>query len=308
MYKLLIICLTLLFVGCGQEEPQKADVDYQPNIDDPVFASGTGPVVLIDEGHNNYHTIEGRYQAFAEVLRLDGYVVGAHKGKFTPESLNRGDILVISNAMPDGVGEESFTTYPSAFSENEINAVAGWVENGGSLFLIADHMPFPSAAADLAERFGFKFNNGFAIDTIKSGPTVFNRNDNTLHAHPITDGLADNEFIDSVASFTGQAFTVIIEVDPILTMPLSTGNYVPEEGLEFDRKKMTCEPVGGHLQGAVCKYGQGRLAVFGEAAMFTSQTYEGVHRFGLSHPEAQQNLRFLRNLMRWLADKQPISQ
>ena len=32
------------------------------------------------------------------------------------------------------------------FSYEEIDAVTQWVNDGGALFLIADHMPFPGAA------------------------------------------------------------------------------------------------------------------------------------------------------------------
>ena len=49
-------------------------------------------------------------------------------------------------------------------------------------------------------------------------------------------------------------------------------------------------------------HGQGRLAVFGEAAMFTAQIFDGGRtRVGMNAPEAPDNLRLLRNVMRWLS-------
>ena len=46
---------------------------------------------------------------------------------------------------------------------DEIKAVKKWVNDGGSLFLIADHMPCAGAAKDLAAEFGFEFTNGFVL-------------------------------------------------------------------------------------------------------------------------------------------------
>jgi hypothetical protein len=48
--------------------------------------------------------------------------------------------------------------------------------------------------------------------------------------------------------------------------------------------------------------GKGRVAVFGEAAMFSAQL-EGALRspMGMNLPAAAENSRFLLNLMRWLA-------
>jgi len=69
---------------------------------------------------------------------------------------------------------------PSAFNENEINNIVEWVRDGGSLFLIADHMPFPGAAQELARAFGVEMNNGFAFDSTGSGTQLFIHEDETL--------------------------------------------------------------------------------------------------------------------------------
>ncbi|HAW81680.1 MAG TPA: hypothetical protein DCX27_19455, partial [Balneola sp.] len=47
---------------------------------------------------------------------------------------------------------------PSAFTEQEIKEINQWVNQGGRLFLVADHMPFGGAAYDLAHSFGFEFS------------------------------------------------------------------------------------------------------------------------------------------------------
>ena len=49
------------------------------------------------------------------------------------------------------------------------------------------------------------------------------------------------------------------------------------------------------------EYGKGRVAVFGEAAMFSAQLAGPERRpVGMNKPEAPQNPQFLLNLIHWL--------
>ena len=60
------------------------------------------------------------------------------------------------------------------------------------------------------------------------------------------------------------------------------------------------------LQGAVLEQGRGRVAVFGEAAMFSAQVSGPSRRpMGMNAPHAGENPRFLLNLMHWLAERSP---
>ena len=178
---------------------QVGDTGFNPEVTSPAFIHGQGPVVLVDEAHFNYHTAEGRYKPFAELLRSDGYVVRRLTSRFTAKSREEGDILVISNALAEENTEDWVLPTPSAFTESEIRAVGEWVGGGGSLMLIADHMPFPGAASHLAASFGVLFNNGYAIDPIaESGLMTFRRLQNSLRTHPITNGRDSREKVDTV--------------------------------------------------------------------------------------------------------------
>ena len=58
------------------------------------------------------------------------------------------------------------------------------------------------------------------------------------------------------------------------------------------------------LQGAVFRYGKGRVAVFGEAAMFSAQKItreDGISYMGMNRDDASQNPQFLLNVMHWLS-------
>jgi hypothetical protein len=59
--------------------------------------------------------------------------------------------------------------------------------------------------------------------------------------------------------------------------------------------------IEGWLQGGVMKVGRGRIAVFGEAAMFSAQLAGSENEpMGMNAPEARQNHQLLLNVMHWL--------
>jgi len=299
----LTLVVSLLIILCSSAQAQQmGDPNFNPRIDDPAYPEGKGPIVLIDGAHNNFHTAEGRYRPFAELLAKDGYRVTPIAGVFTSESLQKGDVLVIANALHKSNIESWTLPTPSAFTEKEISAVEKWVRDGGALLLIADHMPFPGAAKDLAATFGFRFNNGFAFapDESRQG-TRFSREDGSLKDHPITRGSVPDEKIDSVVTFTGQAFQGPAQAKPLLVFGKSSYSLMPHRAWEFneDTPKISVE---GWFQGAVRTYGKGRVAVFGEAAAFTAQlSGPEKAKIGMNNPDAKQNCQFVLNVMHWLS-------
>jgi hypothetical protein len=282
---------------------QVSDTTYNPSLSNPTFSGGNGPVVLIDEAHHNFHTLNGRYASFGKLLTADGYTVKAACFVFRTDSLSKADILVISNALNQRNVENWSLPTPSAFTNDEIRNVKNWIFQGGSLLLIADHMPFPGAASDLGKALGFTFTNGYAIDTLNQNMTLFRKSDGSLAYHSITCGLSEAENIDSVRTFTGQAFKAVSNAEPLLLFKKPTVSFMPKTAGEVDRDTPKI-PVDGWYQGAVLHFGKGRIAVFGEAAMFTSQ-YAGSDygSFGMTSPGAEYNQQFLLNVMHWLSGR-----
>lgn len=301
---LIILALAALpFLLSGQEKDvkQEADEGFHFEVENPVYDTDSGPVIFIDEAHNNFHTLEGRYKPFADLLRSDGYRMKPFREPFTESALADGRIMVIANALHASNLEKWALPTPSAFTEEEIKAVHDWVEQGGALFLIADHMPMPGAASDLAAAFGFKFHNGYAVHRDKAQwrpPIVFSRATETLLTHVITEGRDQTERIDFVATFTGQAFEIPEKAQPLLLFGSDYMLYFPDEAgkITDETPKISVE---GMYQGAVMGYGKGRLAVFGEAAMFTAQGI-GKRLMGMNSPSAKQNPQFLLNTIHWL--------
>ena len=289
----------------GALAQQVPDPDFDPPIPHPEFEPGVGPVVLVDAAHNNFHTADGRYGAFARLLERDGYVVESNEQPFTRAVLARGAVMVIANAIADENVEDWVLPTPSAFTPGEIEAVVDWVSRGGSLLLIADHMPIAGNAEALAAAFGLRFYNGFAFDGSGSGQMQFSRSSGTLRSTPVSNGRNRGERVDSVATFTGQAFRVDPGVDaqPLLVLPEGVTVWLPPEAWVFSDS--TPRVPGAHLlQGAIVRHGEGRVAVFGEAAMFSAQL-AGPNRqpMGMSRPEAAQNPQLVLNVIHWLTDR-----
>lgn len=289
---------------------QLADRSYRPPVNNPAHGVGEGPVVCLDEGHTNFHTLDGRFWPFGELLRRDGYVVKASREKFSGEALKRCGVLVISNAQP-GSGDWDSYPYPtpSAFTDEEIEAVQRWVRDGGALLLIADHMPMAGAAQKLAAAFEVEFCDGFAVEGHGSEaereaafgkPTIFQLDDQTLRAHPIVKGRTSSESVSRIRTFTGQAFKAPAAAQPLLVLPPGFISLMPERAWQFGPDTRTI-PVGGWLQGAVMPLGSGRAAFFGEAAMFSAQV-AGPERvpMGMNAPMAEQNYQLVLNVMHWL--------
>ena len=284
----------------SQFSQQVADSSFKPVLSSPEYQPGKGPVILIDEGHNNFHTSTGRYMPFARLLRADGYIVKGYGESFSKDIPEEAEILVIANALNELNVQKWYLPTPSAFTPEEIENIRKWVTGGGSLFLIADHMPMGGAAKDLAKAFGFRFTNGFAADTSQPGPATFLRKDNTLVASEITDGRNEKEKVSQVVTFTGQAFTAPEDATPILMFDKRYLLLESDTAWVFD-KTTKYTNIDGWLQGAFMKYGKGKLVFFGEAAMFTSQL-AGPNRtqVGMTSPYAPENQRLLLNIIHWL--------
>lgn len=276
----------------------------------PAYPHGTGPVVLLDEAHTNFHRLDGRYYVFGKVLRQDGYQVRPNRAPLTAGALDGARVLVIANALhASNAGKWELPT-PSAFTAAEIAAVRDWVRKGGSLLLIADHMPFPGAAGALAEAFGVHMRNGFAYDSSRTiSRFTFTRASGRLAAHPVTDGRGAAERVDSVVAFTGQAFQVDAPGRALMTLDRGTIVLEPRVAWLFDEQTPSVRGAG-LLQGAVLAFGQGRVAVFGEAAMFSAQLGGGARRvpMGMNDPAAPQNAQFLLNVMHWLSGLLPAGE
>lgn len=295
----LLLFLSFYSILHSQQVP---DTSWCYVVENPAFTNNDH--IYIDEAHHNFHTMSGGFTGFAQLMRSDGAQVFPLMEEFSPKTLPKTtDILVISNALNQLNIQNWQIPTPSAFTQKEILAIKGWVENGGSLLLIADHMPFAGAAQNLAEEFGFSFQNGFA----RIGPNLFPSPPFTilhkdLHLSPLEQSCYPIYPVDSIVSFTGSAFEKPRSAQTVLQFQEGDTSFQTEIAWQFDNAS-TIGLYNFH-QGAVMTYGKGKIAVFGEAAMFTTQIANGKIKVGMNSPNAPYNAPFALNLMHWLACKE----
>ena len=285
---ILLICATAV-------AQQQADPEFNTSVENPAYKR-EGPRVMFDEAHHNFHTTEGRYKPFVDLMMSDGYRVIRSRQSFSKQRLETYKILVIANALgaeeDDDAGADS-----SAFNDDEITAVYDWVKDGGALLLIADHAPFGGAAAALANKFGVDMSKGYTFDPQNSiAPTqlIFSRENKLLGSHPIIEGRNEKERINLVRSFTGQS----------LKGPEGSTGILNLAGTAFDRPTFSAETsvsAAGRTQAVAFKLGKGRVVVQGEAAMLSAQIAgPDKHPLGMNVP-GNDNRQYALNLMHWLS-------
>lgn len=296
-YFLVFILSFFLDIAIAQ---QIADNSIPVHVENPLYPLGEGPIVFIDEAHHNFHTYTGRFNPFARLLEQDGYQVAGSTKLFTRKNLDRCKILVISNALNEDDTKGWILPNPSAFSEQEIQVIKTWVEDGGRLLLIADHMPFPGAADALAKAFGFNFSNGFAFhQDRRKAPDVFTVEEGSLHENDLTNGLKPEDKVTKLLTFTGSAFQAPKAASPILSFQEGYISLEPDTAWQFHSKTKAVALKGWH-QGAYMEVGKGRIVVLGEAAMMTAQIQRGTFKMGFNSKEATQNIQFVLNTIHWL--------
>ncbi|MFC2161254.1 hypothetical protein ACFLRW_00780 [Acidobacteriota bacterium] len=282
------------------EPPRSVDLNYRfPNLN-PSYPMGKGPVVLVDEAHNNFHTVLTTYLPFANLLTEDGYVVKRGLNKISKDLPDDVRIYVIADAQPPNK-----KTDPPSFDQREIRILTDWVTDGGSLFIITDHMPDPGVVAELAAVFGIRVNNGYAFTGPPPGPAeplLFFIKNGTLVKHLLTSAGPSGKTVERIATFAGSAFQASAEFEPLLIFEKGVRTWNPTEYWEFPPGTSNVD-VSGWYQGGVREFGQGRIAFFSEAAMFSAQVFnEGRVKVGMNHPLGAGNAQFLLNIIHWLSE------
>ncbi|HET6973619.1 MAG TPA: hypothetical protein VFH96_06305 [Pyrinomonadaceae bacterium] len=295
--KLFILIFFVVVCFTPAVAQQQADPEFDTSVAKPAYKKD-GPRVMFDEAHHNFHTSDGRYKPFVDLLVNDGYNVIRNRQPFVKTRLSGFKILVIANALgaeeDDDKGADD-----SAFTTEEIAAVADWVKGGGALLLIADHAPFGGAASALANSFGVDMSKGYTFDpanSVAGSPTqlIFSRENKLLANHPIADGRNETERINLVRSFTGQSLKGPEGSVEILKLADSATDK-PDFAAE------TSTPAAGRAQAIALKFGKGRVVVQGEAAMLSAQiSGADKHTMGMNVP-GNDDKQYALNLLHWLS-------
>jgi hypothetical protein len=266
---------------------QVVDPNADTRVTDPAFASGTGPVVLVDSGHHEFQTLSTNYAPFGALLTHDGYVVRDFDKPISTASLAGAGVLVIVDPVnPDDPADRPKYLSTSAFTPQEIATIADWVKDGGALLMIADHPPYAGSLRALAASFGFDVE----MYAAQKDPNaeIFSFANGGLVGGPLTRGLPQ------IQTFYGTAFTAPSAATPLLRFD-STWKM-----LVTDKPPRPMTP--NDLRGAMLAVGKGRVALLSEAGAWSAQLSGRKERpMGFNAPGAEGNKRFIRNVVRWLA-------
>lgn len=327
--RVLTLSLLLAFASALNAQ-QVTDSAFTFANPDPAFEAGVGPLVCVDAGHYNFHTLDRRYYAFGKLLRGDGFRTVSVTGSFDETSLGDCGVLVIANALavenavvegdPAATRARWGFPHPSAFDQDELAALLTWVRGGGSLLLIMDHAPFPGAVGDLASLLGvvpldggvtYRVFGEFDERAIQEGAEAYGLTPDrlrealgspgTLGGHPILKGRPEvDEPVRSIMTFGGSAFFPSGEVRPLLQVAPDAFGIVSSQ--QIPREAWPRYPMDGWLAGGALHYAEGRVVILGEAAMCTAQLSGPDRRpMGMNNRLSVDNPRFCLNAVRWLA-------
>lgn len=286
--------IILLFNSYQLFSQQVPDLGFPIIIENPKYTGAKTAIIGIDASHHNFHTLETNFAPFAKLVEKDGYhpVSISEINKETLDSLN---IFVIANPLESSNVGNWRRPIANAFSENEIEIIEKWVQAGGSLLVIADHMPFAGATNTLAKRFGFSYEDGFVLNREGGSwpPDSYSKQNSNLLNTPLTHS------IDSLAAFTGSALLAPNDATIIARFPETHTLLIPEVAWQFSESTIE-KPIEDFVMGAIKKYGSGKIAFFTEAAMFTAQIVQDQYKVGFNSPAAPQNIQFVLNTIHWL--------
>ena len=302
-------CVLLMMVWIGVFDPgtpnaqQVIDTEFHFENKYPAYPINKGPKLLIDKAHSPY-VARGAYEPFLKLVREDGFQTNSLDTKITANSLADTQILVVVNAYKKTYSQFPIMQPPAAHDADEIEIISEWVSNGGRLLIISDHAPFAGGTSALAEKFGFTFFNGYALRKsslpFNHGSINYQINDGLNHEHPIIKGGFGKAKITQFFTFNGTAFIAPAGAQSLLTIPNGFVVLMARSLKQVDTAPQI--NVSGLSAGSTLNYGNGRVAVFAEAAAFSAQVLNKLKKMGMNHPNGAKNPIFALATMRWLAE------
>lgn len=259
------------------------DPNFDASVSRPAFTR-VRPKVVFDEAHSNVHTAVGRYKAFVDMLKNDGYDVRSNTEPFRPKVLRQADILVI--VLPNG-----------GMTSDESDAVSEYVRNGGSLLLVLDHGKGPGST--LAQRFGVEGSDTspFTQDPSHNegpirGRLRFTAENGLLQDHPITRGRNREERITRVLTFQGQSLKGPPQSKSFLRLSNTAFDLLPDGSQKS---------AAGRSQGLSLRFGSGKVVVMAEAGALSAQLVGPARgEWGMNYPGFD-NKQMTLNIMHWLS-------
>jgi hypothetical protein len=183
-----VFIISLFFPGIGlgngitDLDLDGVDDGNRPSVSNTPAFPASPPIaarLLVDRAHLGNFDVSG----FTDHLAANGWIIGELvAGPVTAEALAGWDIYLIPVKTIGGL---------SSFSEEEVDAVASFLKDGGGLWAFHEYSRDPTGINSLTSRFGVLFQDDIISDpTDNPGPgyetTAFIQN---ISQHPITEGV-----------------------------------------------------------------------------------------------------------------------
>ncbi|MCK9997051.1 MAG: hypothetical protein KAH56_12330 [Candidatus Krumholzibacteria bacterium] len=186
---LAVVVIAMLSPGIGlgngltDLDLDSVDVGNRPTLSNYPTFPATPPIaarLLVDRAHLGNFDVSG----FTDHLTANGWIVGELvSGPVTTEALAGWDIYLIP--------VKTTAAGLAGFSEEEVDAVAMFLKNGGGLWAFHEYSRDPTGINSLTSRFGVLFHDDTVNDpTDNAGPgyesIAFIQN---ISQHPVTEGV-----------------------------------------------------------------------------------------------------------------------
>jgi hypothetical protein len=304
MKKIYIVIFILLIssnLTFGQWEMSN-DTEFNSNVEEPTYEKGKGPKILLDGAHHNFFIQWDFINPFSDLAKADGYETIVDSLKFTPDYLERFDIVMIISALPFDFTTKNEVTNESTFTKEEINNLYDWVNKGGSLLVFSEHAPFDQAINPLLKKFGISSSIGTTIDSLNYNKKLGNtgwieftqENGGLNQEHPIINGNNKNEKVTTLltslgSALTGESYTNLLELSKL------------SENIKHSR----VGPIGrGNSQGLAGNVGEGKVVAMGDSNGFTAMIFKNddgtKDKVGMNHEEYDWK-QFVLNTLYWLS-------
>lgn len=277
---LIVVALALTAIGCGRQSSGKdaapvartqrmqKNIKTLPSVPSPetekhaaggssVITFESDPttiqpnkVVLFDNAHKELFTPFGTgqtgYSEMQAILNKYSYKVRMNSEPITDMALKDVDAVVIAGQM-------------AGFTTQEVDALVRFAKLGGDI-LITTHISDTVEA--LAQRFGIQLSNAVIAqshDNIENRPKWF-----------ITRNIVDSPINKNVTSFAVLASWALRPIGEHAMVIISSEKDSWAD-FEADDIYTAAEPVGAYGLAAVSSHGRGRVAFFGDDAVFTNR-------------------------------------
>jgi len=240
------------------------------------------PIVVFDEGHNQYYDHMRLYD-FLQIVSERADVV-INTDNITIDDLENASVLIIPNPGKD-------------FYDEEIDAIKDFIRNGGSLLIMGDWYNYYSVnLTKITGEFGIIFYDSEIMDEDDHRyvnayePIIHVFNNETPDAVFMTEGVSEVVFNGGTLNVTGRAFAVGLgDSDPV---PNNT--YAVDEAGNIIANASNVIPFA-----AVDLLDGGRIFASGSSKVFANDTAKWYR----DYIHMYDNEKFARNVVDWLFEE-----